>query len=81
MGVEALVKAGEALANVFGGLSGIGSVLVVTGLTILLMIGVGFGLYTLIKLIKYLPRMTPWQFLKFVIFTAIALIIIGVVIP
>ncbi len=81
MGVEALVKAGEALARVFGGASGIGSAMVLTGLAILLVVGIGFGLYTLIKLVKYLPRMTPWQFIKFVVFTAIALIVIGVVLP
>ncbi len=81
MGLEALVKAGEALASVFSGVSGIGSALVLTGIAILLVIGIGFGLYTLIKLVKYLPKMTPWQFLKFIVFTAIALIVIGVIIP
>ncbi len=81
MGLDALVQAGQALANLFNGISGVGAVLVVVGLAILLAIGVGFALYILVNLIKQIPKMTPWQFLKFVVFSAVVLIVVGVVLP
>ncbi len=81
VGLDALIQAGSALANMFSGFSGIGAVFVAIGLAILLAIGIGFGLYILINLVKQIPRMTPWQFLKFIVFSAVVLIFVGVVLP
>lgn len=81
MGLEALVQAGQALTSIFSGISGIGAILVIVGLGILLAVGIGFVAYVLIRFLKTLPKMTPWEFLKFVIVSAVALIIIGIIIP
>jgi uncharacterized membrane protein YidH (DUF202 family) len=81
MGLDTLVEAGNAIARAFAGVSGIGSVLVIIGLGILLAIGVGFGIYILVQLIKQIPRMTPWQFLKFIVLSAVTLIIVGIILP
>ncbi len=81
MGLEALTHAWQAISGAFGGVSGIGSILVFAGLGILLTIGVGVGLYILINLVKQIPKMTPWEFLKFVVFSAITLIVIGIILP
>lgn len=81
MGLEALTHAWQAISGVFGGVSGIGSILVFIGLGILLTIGVGIGLYILVNLVKQIPKMTPWEFLKFVVFSAITLIVIGIILP
>ncbi|MCD6196910.1 MAG: hypothetical protein J7J82_09010 [Staphylothermus sp.] len=81
MGLEALIQAGQALTSIFSGISGIGAILVIVGLGILLAIGIGFVAYVFIQFLKSLPKMTPWEFLKFVIVSALALIIIGVIIP
>ncbi len=81
MGLEALVQAGQALTSIFSGISGIGSILVMVGLGILLGVGLGFVAYGLIRFAKSLPKMTPWEFLKVVIISAVALIVIGIIIP
>ena len=81
MGLEALIEAGKAISQAFSGVSGLGSAFVVAGLTILLVIGIGFGLYALIRLVKQIPRMTVWEFIKFTVLFAIALIIVGIIIP
>ncbi|MCD6301455.1 MAG: hypothetical protein J7L82_05225 [Staphylothermus sp.] len=81
MGLDALVQAGQALTNIFSGISGIGAFLVIAGLGILLAVGAGFVAYILIQFIKSLPKMTPWEFLKFVIVSAVALIIVGIIVP
>lgn len=81
MGLDALFQAGNALISFFAGLNGIGTILVVIGLGILLTIGAGIGVYMLIQLIKQIPRMTPWEFLKFIVLSAVILIVIGIILP
>jgi uncharacterized membrane protein YidH (DUF202 family) len=81
MGVEALVQAGQAIANAFSGANGLGAIFVAVGLAILLAIGIGFGLYILVNFIRQIPRMTVGQFLKFIVFSAVTLIVVGVILP
>ncbi|GEM_PF-1136645 len=83
MGLEALSSAAKALSSIFSGatLQGIGTALVLVGIGILLVIGVGFGIYVLVRLIRELPNMTISQFLKVVVLSAIALIVIGIILP
>jgi len=81
MGLEALFEIGKAFGEAFGAFSGVGAVLVATGLVILLVIGVGLGINYLIKLLKQVPRMSVWEFIKFTVIFAIALIVVGIIIP
>ncbi|ABN70366.1 hypothetical protein Smar_1275 [Staphylothermus marinus F1] len=81
MGLDTLLQAGNAITSFFAGLNGVGAVLVVIGLGILLAIGAGIGLYMLVQLVKQIPRMTPWEFLKFVVISAVVLIVIGIILP
>ena len=48
---------------------------------ILLFMGIGFALWFLITLIKQLPKMTFNQFIKFMVFFAVILIITGIILP
>ncbi len=83
MGLEALASAAKALSGIFGGasLQGIGTALILIGIGILLVMGVGFGIYVLVRLVRELPNMTISQFLKVVVLSAIALIVIGIILP
>ena len=83
MGLEALASAARALSSIFSGaaLQGIGTALVLIGIGILLVMGVGFGIYVLVRLVRELPNMTISQFLKVVVLSAIALIVIGIILP
>ena len=81
MGLETLIQVGQAIANAFSNINGIGAALVIAGLAILLIIGLSFGIMLLIRVIKQLPNMTVWEFLKVVVVGAIAMIIIGIIIP
>ena len=81
MGLEALMELGRAFSEAFSAVNGLGAVLIITGITILLIIGVSIGLYMLVKLIKQIPNMTVWEFVKFTVLFAIALIIVGIIIP
>ncbi len=83
MGLEALANAAKALSSIFSGaaLQGIGTALVLIGIGILLVMGVGFGIYVLVRLVRELPNMTISQFLKVVVLSAIALIVIGIILP
>ncbi len=83
MGLEALADAAKALSSIFSGaaLQGIGTALVLIGVGILLVMGVGFGIYILVRLVRELPNMTISQFLKVVVLSAIALIVIGIILP
>ncbi|MET1159968.1 MAG: hypothetical protein ABWW65_03315 [Thermoprotei archaeon] len=81
MGLETLQEIGSAIANALGGLKGIGAALVVAGLAILLIIGASIGIYLFIRLIKQIPNMTIWEFVKFTVIFAVALVVIGIVLP
>ncbi len=83
MGLEALANAAKALSSIFSGaaLQGIGTALVLIGTGILLILGVGFGIYVLVRLVRELPNMTISQFLKVIVLSAIALIVIGIILP
>ncbi len=83
MGLEALASTAKALSSIFSSaaLQGIGTALVLIGIGILLVIGVGFGIYVLVRLVRELPNMTISQFLKVVVLSAIALIVIGIILP
>ncbi len=83
MGLEALANAAKALSSIFSGaaLQGIGTALVLIGIGILLILGVGFGIYVLVRLVRELPNMTISQFLKVIVLSAIALIVIGIILP
>ncbi len=83
MGLEALANAAKALTSIFSGaaLQGIGTALVLIGIGVLLILGVGFGIYVLVRLVRELPNMTISQFLKVIVLSAIALIVIGIILP
>ncbi len=81
MGLEALVEIGKAFGEAFSALSGLGSILVASGIVILLIIGVGLGINLLIKVLREVPRMTIWEFIKFTVIFALALIVVGIIIP
>lgn len=81
MGLDTLREVGETLSVALNGIKGVGTVFVLIGLGILLVMGAGLGIYFLAKAIKLLPKMTVWGFLKFLAITAVALIVIGVFLP
>lgn len=81
MGLEVFSKIIEGFVNVFNGIQGIGSIFVITGLTILIIIGVGMGLHYFIKLIKQLPNLTVREFIKYTVLFATILIIVGIILP
>ncbi len=81
MGLESLVNALQTIGSVLGGAQGIGTTLVLAGILILLFLGVGFALWFLVTFIKQLPKMTFSQFIKFLVFFAVILIITGIVLP
>lgn len=81
MGLETLYEIGRLFSEAFSSINGLGSILVLTGITILLIIGVSLGLHMLVKLLKQIPNMTIWEFIKFTVLFATALIIVGIIIP
>lgn len=81
MGLETLIQVGQAIANAFSSINGVGAALVIAGLAILLIIGLSLGIMLLIRVIKQLPNMTVWEFLKVAVVGAIAMIIIGIILP
>lgn len=81
MGLETLTQIGELLRNVFGNVRGVGAAMVLTGLGILIALGIGLGIYYFIKLIKILPNMSVKDFIKFLALSATLLIVIGIFIP
>ena len=81
MGLETLHMIGRAFSEAFASVSGLGAVLVLVGITILMIIGVSIGLYYLVKFIKEIPNMTVWEFVKYTVIFAVALIIVGIIIP
>ncbi|MEM0355846.1 MAG: hypothetical protein QXT88_01455 [Desulfurococcaceae archaeon] len=81
MGLDTLREVVNALNMVFGGIRGVGAAFVIVGLSILLIIGVGLGIYVLAKAIKLIPKMSVWGFLKFLTITAVVLIVIGIFLP
>jgi hypothetical protein len=81
MGLEILYELGRTFSEAFSAVNGIGAVLVIVGFTILAIIGVSVGLYMFAKLVKQIPNMTVWEFVKFTTLFAIALIIVGIILP
>ncbi len=81
MGLESLINAVQTIGSVFSGAQGIGTALVLAGIMILLFMGIGFALWFLVTLIKQLPKMTFNQFVKFMVFFAVILIITGIILP
>ncbi|RLG79644.1 MAG: hypothetical protein DRO13_05580 [Thermoprotei archaeon] len=81
MGLEVFYEIGQALSETFSAVKGVGAALVIAGVAILLIIGVSIGLYALIRLIKRIPYMTVWEFIKFTVVFALALIVVGIVLP
>ena len=81
MGLESLINAVQTIGSILSGAQGIGTALVLAGIMILLFMGIGFALWFLITLIKQLPKMTFNQFVKFMVFFAVILIITGIVLP
>ncbi len=81
MGVESLTNALSTIGSVLSGAQGIGTALVLAGILILLFMGIGFGLYLLVNIIKQLPKMTLGQFIKFLMLFAVVLIIAGIILP
>ncbi len=81
MGLESLGEAFNAIASIFSGASGIGTALVLAGIILLLVLGIGFGLWFLINIVKQLPKMSVRQFLKFIIVFAVGLIVAGIILP
>lgn len=81
MGLETLFRIGEGITSLFNGIQGIGGVLVITGIAILLIIGVSMGLYYFAKFIKELPNLTVKDFIKYTVIFATALIIVGILLP
>jgi len=81
MGLESLINAVQTICMVLSGDQGIGTALVLAGIMILLFMGIGFALWFLITLIKQLPKMTFNQFIKFMVFFAVILIITGIILP
>ncbi|RLG83291.1 MAG: hypothetical protein DRO40_05100 [Thermoprotei archaeon] len=81
MGLESLINAVQTIGGVLSGAQGIGTALVLAGIMILLFMGIGFALWFLITLIKQLPKMTFNQFIKFMVFFAVILIITGIILP
>jgi len=81
MGLDALEAIGRAIANMADNLTGLGSVLVFTGFAILAVIGVAYGIYYLIKALKMLPNLTVKEFVKYTVIFAVALVIVGILLP
>ncbi len=81
MGLETLYEIGRAFSEAFASVSGLGTILVLVGITILMIIGISVGLHMFIKLLKQIPNMTIWEFVKFTVLFAVALIIVGIIIP
>ncbi len=81
MGLESIANALGAIGSVLGGAQGIGTALALAGFLILLIMGAGFLVWVLIRLIKQIPRMTPGEFLKFMVILAFGLIVAGAVLP
>lgn len=81
MGLETISRIGDLLREVFGNVRGVGTAMVLTGLGILLVLGIGLGVYYLIKLVKILPNMTVRDLVKFLAVSAAALIVIGIFLP
>jgi len=81
MGLESLINAVHTIGSILSGAQGIGTALVLAGIMILLFMGIGFALWFLITLIKQLPKMTFNQFIKFMVFFAVILIITGIILP
>ncbi|ADV65343.1 hypothetical protein [Desulfurococcus mucosus] len=81
MVVEKIGAAVNALVSALGKVSGVGTWLFLAGFVILLVIGFSMALTLLIRALKELPNLTVSQFLKLTVITAIALMIIGLVIP
>ncbi len=81
MGLGSLGEAFGAIAGLFSGVSGVGTVLVLAGITLLLVLGIGFLLWFLINIVKQLPKMSVSEFLKFVVVFAVGLIIAGIILP
>jgi len=46
-----------------------------------MLIFAGIGIWFLVNLIKHLPKMTPTEFLKFVLIFAATLIVVGIILP
>lgn len=81
MGLESLIDAIQTIGSIISGAQGIGTVLVLAGIMILLFMGIGFALWFLITMIKQLPKMTFNQFIKFMVFVAVILIVTGIILP
>lgn len=81
MGLETIFRIGEGIGNLFSGVQGIGSVFVITGIAILLIIGISMGLYYFAKFIKQLPNLTVRELIKYTVLFATALIIVGILLP
>lgn len=81
MGLESLINAIQTIGNIISGAQGIGTILVLAGIMILLFMGIGFALWFLITMIKQLPKMTFNQFIKFMVFVAVLLIVTGIILP
>jgi len=81
MGFDALEVFGRAISNIASSLTGLGSMLVFAGFTILVIIGVAYGIYYLIKALKMLPNLTVKEFVKYTVIFAVALVIVGILLP
>ncbi len=81
MGLDSLVEAVSIIGNALASAKGLGSILVLAGFSLILALIVGFGGWLLIRLVKKIPRMTPIEFLKFVIFFSLGLIVVGILLP
>jgi len=81
MGLEALEVIGRALSNIADNLTGLGTILVFAGFTILVIIGVAYSIYYLIKALKMLPNLTVKEFVKYTVIFAVALVIVGILLP
>lgn len=81
MGLETLTRVGNSIGSLFSGVEGLGAALVLTGIAILLVIGVSVGLYYLVKLIREIPNLTVWELVKYTALFAVALIIVGILLP
>lgn len=81
MGLEILTRIGENIASIFSSTRGVGEVFVITGIVILLIIGISMGIYYFIRLLKQLPNLTIRDFIKYTVIFATALIIVGIILP
>jgi len=81
VGLEALEVIGKAFSNIADNMIGLGSILVLAGFTMLVIIGVAYGIYYLIKALKMLPNLTVKELVKYTVIFAVALVIVGILLP